>query len=394
MSRGLDYSKWDHIEISDDEDDTHPNVDTASLFRWRHQARLDRMTQRDREWEEVKKGKDESTKKMRELESKMKSQSLSPSEIAQLETSKEELKRQEEEFKKKENELLEKDKATPWNVDTICKEGFSKSIINKKENEDKDEELSEEDFLKKQKEYQDKHEKHLKQYGMLSKPEESKKFLQSHPELICEKAANFLVIWCVDLEVEEKTSLMERVAHQTIILQFILQLAKSMKADPRDCYIIFFNKFSKLEADYMKNFTEELDSFKGRIKERAQVRIDEAIKRYEEEEREKQLGPGGLHPQDVMETLPQELRDCFESRDISNLQKVISEMDRNDAAYHMKRCVDAGLWVPAKEDDDDDEEEDDEEEEGGDGDGEGTYETPQGEKTTTAAATATTSADN
>ena len=38
----LDYSKWDKIEVSDDEDDTHPNVDTPSLFRWRHQARVER----------------------------------------------------------------------------------------------------------------------------------------------------------------------------------------------------------------------------------------------------------------------------------------------------------------------------------------------------------------
>lgn len=37
MSR-IDYSIWDHIEVSDDEDDTHPNIDTPSLFRWRHQV--------------------------------------------------------------------------------------------------------------------------------------------------------------------------------------------------------------------------------------------------------------------------------------------------------------------------------------------------------------------
>ena len=55
MSR-LDYSKWDHIEISDDEDDTHPNVDTPSLFRWRHQARVDRMEERKEEWEKLEKG--------------------------------------------------------------------------------------------------------------------------------------------------------------------------------------------------------------------------------------------------------------------------------------------------------------------------------------------------
>ena len=50
---GVNYSKWDHIEVrhdtyiheysvSDDEDDTHPNIDTPSLFRWRHQARIER----------------------------------------------------------------------------------------------------------------------------------------------------------------------------------------------------------------------------------------------------------------------------------------------------------------------------------------------------------------
>uniref|UniRef100_A0A667HRK3 Hsp90 co-chaperone Cdc37 n=1 Tax=Lynx canadensis TaxID=61383 RepID=A0A667HRK3_LYNCA len=33
----VDYSVWDHIEVSDDEDEMHPKIDTASLFCWRHQ---------------------------------------------------------------------------------------------------------------------------------------------------------------------------------------------------------------------------------------------------------------------------------------------------------------------------------------------------------------------
>ena len=33
------------FKISDDEDDTHPNIDTPSLFRWRHQARVEKMNQ-------------------------------------------------------------------------------------------------------------------------------------------------------------------------------------------------------------------------------------------------------------------------------------------------------------------------------------------------------------
>jgi len=359
----LDYSKWDHIEISDDEDDTHPNVDTASLFRWRHQARLDREEQRNHEWDAVKRGKSATTNEIKELEKKLNNHSLTDVEAAKLKLSKAELKKQEDEFKKKEEALKLKDQETPWNVDTICKDGFSKTAINKITKEENISNLSDDDFMKVQRAYQDKYEKELKEYGMLSKAEESKKFLQNHPQLVCDKAANFLVVWCVDLEVEEKHSLVERVAHQTIILQFILQLSTSMKADPRDCYVVFFKKFQKLEADYMKSFTDELDAFKVRIRERAQVRIDEAMKKYEEEEREKMMGPGGLHPGDVMESLPEELRACFESQNIPMLQQAIAAMDKDDASYHLKRCIDSGLWVPGKDSEDEEEPEEEPEEE-------------------------------
>jgi cell division cycle protein 37 len=53
----IDYSKWKNIEISDDEDDTHPNIDTPSLFRWRHQARLERQAEAEREKNEFQKAK-------------------------------------------------------------------------------------------------------------------------------------------------------------------------------------------------------------------------------------------------------------------------------------------------------------------------------------------------
>jgi cell division cycle protein 37 len=38
------FRKKDHIEVSpDDEDDTHPNIDTPSLFKWRHEPRVQRL---------------------------------------------------------------------------------------------------------------------------------------------------------------------------------------------------------------------------------------------------------------------------------------------------------------------------------------------------------------
>ena len=45
MSKGFDYSKWDNIEISDDEADCHPNIDKASWFRMKHRSRVEREDQ-------------------------------------------------------------------------------------------------------------------------------------------------------------------------------------------------------------------------------------------------------------------------------------------------------------------------------------------------------------
>lgn len=42
----------------------------------------------------------------------------------------------------------------------------------------------------------------------------------------------------------------------------------------------------------------------------------------------------------------QELKKCFESRDIQLLQETILKLPEDVAKYHMKRCVDSGLWVP------------------------------------------------
>ena len=44
------------------------------------------------------------------------------------------------------------------------------------------------------------------------------------------------------------------------------------------------------------------------------------------------------------------MQECFESQDIGRLQEVIRNMDEKDARYHMKRCVDSGLWKPASDD--------------------------------------------
>lgn len=44
----------------------------------------------------------------------------------------------------------------------------------------------------------------------------------------------------------------------------------------------------------------------------------------------------------------QELKKCFDAQDVPLLQATIAKMPEQEAIYYMKRCVDAGLWVPGK----------------------------------------------
>ncbi|KAJ8389092.1 hypothetical protein AAFF_G00122980 [Aldrovandia affinis] len=139
---------------------------------------------------------------------------------------------------------------------------------------------------------------------------------------------------------------MEQVAHQTIVMQFILELSKSLKVDPRGCFRQFFAKIKTADQQYQDAFNDELESFKERVRGRAKVRIEKAMKEYEEEERLKRLGPGGLDPAEVYESLPEEMQKCFDEKNIQMLQTVITKLDPTEAKLHMQRCVDSGLWVP------------------------------------------------
>ncbi|KAK2159781.1 hypothetical protein LSH36_146g01060 [Paralvinella palmiformis] len=347
MARPIDYSVWDHIEISDDEDDTHPNIDTPSLFRWRHQARVDRMEQNKKAKEEFQKEYSGYQQKANEVKRKLKEaeEKAAVEELSKLKLELSDIEKQEIEWKKKEEELNMKEKSTPWNVDTLSKDGKCKTIINKIEPAQK-QQLTDEEKAQRQVAFSEKYEAEIKKFGMLHKYDDSQQYLVDHPHLVCEEAANFLVLWCVNLEVEEKHDLMEHVSHQTIVMQFILELAKSLDVDPRGCIRGFFSKIKLAEKQYMDAFNDELEAFKERVRSRAKVRIEEAIKKIEEEERQKRLGPGGLDPVEVFETLPKCLQDCFESKDLELLKKIISDMPKEEAEYHMKRCVDSGLWVP------------------------------------------------
>lgn len=346
----VDYSKWKDIEISDDEDETHPNIDTPSLFRWRHQARVERMEERRREKEEHEQKKKENIRRLALTKKKISEAGPNSPDLDTLKKALAELEAEEKLIKKKDEELRKKDRQTPWNVDTISEPGFTKTVINNKPPRPKDDNLTEEEREAKMKKFIKENEKLLKQFGMLRKYDDSKKFLQDHSQLVCEETANYLVIWCINLEMEEKHDLMAHVAHQTICMQYILELSKQLDVDPRACIGSFFSKIQVAEKTYKDSFDDELEQFKARIKKRAAEKIQEAIREQEEEERQARLGPGGLDPVEVYEELPDELKKCFDAQDVPMLQATIAKMPEQTAMYYMNKCVASGLWVPGKND--------------------------------------------
>uniref|UniRef100_A0A8K9UNL3 Hsp90 co-chaperone Cdc37 n=1 Tax=Oncorhynchus mykiss TaxID=8022 RepID=A0A8K9UNL3_ONCMY len=364
----IDYSVWDHIEVSDDEDETHPNIDTPSLFRWRHQARVEKQVAFEEKGEELERNMAECKRRLEEVqyrvkeleeEGKKEGEEERKTALSKAQAEEKKYRKDQRLWEKKMEEHRREEKKMPWNVDTLSKEGFSKSMLNIKP------EVTEETEEQKEEKHQtfvDKHKKEIKHFGMLRRWEDSQKYLSDHPYLVCEETANFLVIMCIDLEVEEKHGLMDQVAHQTIVMQFILELAKSLKIDPRGCFREFFQKIKTADQPYQEAFTDELESFKERVRGRAKIRIQKAMEEYEEEERQNRLGPGGLDPVEVYDTLPEEMKKCFDDKDISMLQEAISKMDPMEAKGHMKRCIDSGLWVPnANTDNEEDKEEDEEE---------------------------------
>ncbi|XP_024115636.1 hsp90 co-chaperone Cdc37 [Oryzias melastigma] len=366
MSRGIDYSAWDHIYVSDDEDITSPFVDTSSLFRMRHRSRLENMAAFQQRGEdlhsnfaECQRLLEETQERLRYLEEEMKegdADEEKETELKKVQSEVERLKKDEKSFQLLMEEHERDGKKLPWNVDTISKEGFSKSVLNISSSRKHG---TLEEKVEKHKTFVEKYAEEIKHFGMLRRWDDSQKYLSDHPHLVCEETANYLVVICIDYEIDEKHALMEQIAHQAIVMQFILDLARTLRVDPRGCFREFFSKIKTADKPYQDAFNHELDLLRERICKCAQLRMDGAMKELEEEEKKNRLGPGGLDPVEVYESLPREMQRSFDEKNIQMLQEAMNRMDPEEGRYHMRRCIDSGLWVPEARESEDEEEEDD-----------------------------------
>ncbi|KAI6227872.1 Hsp90 chaperone protein kinase-targeting subunit [Aphelenchoides besseyi] len=350
----IDYSKWKTIEVSDDEDDTHPNIDTPSLYRWRHQARLERMAEMKQQKEEVESKKATVKSRVDQIDEELAKCTEETARI-KLELEKSDIKKQEEEFMRKEKELADKERLAPWNVDTIGREAWSKSIINKpSEKKPEPAPKNEDEESERMMKYFKDNEELLIKYAKLKGFNQCEKFLLEHPHLSSEFATSYLTIEALNLAIDENYDEMALYASNCITLQYLLELAKSLHAVPTNTNIIstFFKKIRAADESYMKMYHDEVDSFKERLTKRAKTKRELALAEAESEEKTRRIqeSPGGMDPQEVFESLPESMQEAFQSQSVGKLQEIATTMDSEVFQYHLNRCIASGLWVPNAKD--------------------------------------------
>lgn len=320
----FDYAKWDRLEISDDEDTHHPNLDKNLNIR------VNRIT-RDRKEEEI------------------------DTEKAKLEA-------------KGEFEKAEKlEQKRPLHQGNVCKVAEERTIINRASGTSDRNVKDGESF--KVDEYGDFKEQNQKILDKFTNAdwEQSRSMLYEYGHILMGEYANsYFMLSALEAEMAGNKELMKKLTNQGQIISQIHQLAEPMRRPPRDLVPRFFEKF---EADQSRAaFQEGVDHFRMQLEKRAIVKKAEQEKEAEEEAKlqaqeeemqpvplieamyemseEERKGPGGLDPVEVFESLPEALQNCFKSGDVEMMQKTAKEMDPKDFQHHFKRCIDAGLWTP------------------------------------------------
>lgn len=439
MSKGFDYSKWDNIELSDDEEDVHPNIDRESWFRMKHRSRVEREDHEAKDKKRINSEMDKANQRIKMLERDFKkinkrkaddSDSDDDDDLDDTEAIKIEIEELRSQNAQRQTTLDDYEKNKKWNVDNMSEVIDERTMVNKdagkanytstghaqstvsgeearkefekarleaekkganvtnstkktaslpakkasagpekpptttttakeKSNTDPTEVDSDPNFLYTYHEFTEKYAGLCEEFMFFTSFEQSKEFLLKHGTILLqEHAANYLLLATLEDEMNGKHKEMKQRAKQSQIVTNIAELAQSWKTHPGNSILPFFNRLDQRE--FLEGFLSGVKVFIEKIEKRAIVKrkeIDAA--RAEEEQgtrvkkegvdlseipKEERLGPGGLDPLEVIESLPQSMQDAFESRDTDRLREAIMALDPKDAEYHMKRCVDSGLW--------------------------------------------------
>lgn len=250
------------------------------------------------------------------------------------------------------------EKHRKWNADNMCKTVESKSVISEaKPSPGPEPRLTGEAVAEGYCEFIEEHEDLLERYITLGGEEDLEKvadFLRQHGAIFLqgEHAESYLLLDCLEKEMNGDHTEMLQSARQCQLLAQLREFSRASGRPARDSVNPLFKRILEHEST-RESFEETVRNFAERVERRAVVKKKEMDEEMAAERRKlNPLGPGGLDPLEVLETLPEEMRKAFQTKDGPRLQAAVDALPDEEASYHLKRCEDSGLWVPHRQDDD------------------------------------------
>lgn len=155
------------------------------------------------------------------------------------------------------------------------------------------------------------HEAVLEHYSEIASMEDTKQYLFKKCDILLhEHAQNYLLLSCLEDEMNGKHKRCKLVCRQSQIISHIVELATSMKRDPREVVLPFFKRVE--EKEHLDQMSSAVNDFIQRIQKRA---VEKRKEMDEDEARERKASnPHGLDPLEVFHSLPQPMKDAFESQ--------------------------------------------------------------------------------
>jgi len=229
--------------------------------------------------------------------------------------------------------------------------------VNKSKNNPEDESIENvEDFFKK---YRSK----LETYAIIPDDKVADQFLQDNKEIVNHSGEGFLITLAVDKSCEgEPASLnVPLMAKRCLTVHNILASAKEANINIEKAVEMFYKRRNNknISEMYTKEFDEQHSELLSLIKKRTKERLEEAeeearkpiqLTPEEEIECKAPVGPGGLDPTEVLNSLPKDMQTAFMEKNTDKLLAVLKELPEEEARKYMDDCVKSGLWVSSPED--------------------------------------------
>jgi len=358
-SKPFDYSKWDNIELSDDED-THPGaqfIEAQTLRRIKREAHEHKEKERLAKIDALKAEKRDARRTIRELEQTLVSlvESLGVDGSASVDAAekaratRDEIETRRRACAETEAKIEELERQRKYNAEEMCYVASEKTLVGaacKPEEESRAARMSYEEFTR---EYGDELDDIATANGSMSYGELGQWFSNGRVHLLGEHATGYLLLKSLYLEMEKKTREARTCARVAFACKSIGEFAEAGKKSDRDAAEPFFKRLDS-NADVAREYEKSFEEYFQKLRERAVAKLaEEADKEptsLEEVPLEDRLGPGGLDPVAVYDSLPKEMRDAFDSGSVDALKAYVNSLPLEEAKRHMKAMVDSGLWVP------------------------------------------------